>query len=255
MSDETVFEHPLTEKCRTWLRLSHLFEQFDFHSPQGEEWHARAAVSTLLDIASVLARADIKSELLKELERYRRSLARMADTPGVDTDRLQKILQHLQESGQGVRDVNGQLGQRLRSNEFLNSILQRNSIAGGSFDFDLPEYHYWLQMPHAERTQQLADWRQQVAVVDEAVNLLIKLIRNSAVPEHETATGGFFQRSLSSGVSGQLVRVSIPSNGLVYAEISGGKHRFSIRFMDCHDWQHPTQVDAVVPFTLSVCMI
>ena len=67
-------EDGLTEKCRTWLRLSHLFEQFDFHVAHDEEWQARAAVAALLDIATVLARADIKSELLKELERYRQSL-------------------------------------------------------------------------------------------------------------------------------------------------------------------------------------
>ena len=88
MPEQTVFEHPLTEKCRTWLRLSHLFEQFDFHVAHDEEWQARAAVAALLDIATVLARADIKSELLKELERYRQSLSRMSDSPGVDTDRL-----------------------------------------------------------------------------------------------------------------------------------------------------------------------
>ncbi len=96
MPDTTTFEHPLNEKCRTWLRLSHLFEQLEFHLPHAEEWHARAAVSALLDIANVLARADIKSELLKELERYKQSLSRMADSPCVDNVRLEHILKDLQ---------------------------------------------------------------------------------------------------------------------------------------------------------------
>ena len=74
MPETTVFEHPLNEKCRTWLRLSHLYEQFDFHRASDTEWHARAAMAALLDIANVLARADIKSELLKELDRYLNSL-------------------------------------------------------------------------------------------------------------------------------------------------------------------------------------
>jgi len=62
LPDTTIFEHPLNEKCRTWLRLSHLFEQLEFHMPHGEEWHARAAMTALLDIANVLSRADIKSD-------------------------------------------------------------------------------------------------------------------------------------------------------------------------------------------------
>lgn len=255
MPDTTIFEHPLNEKCRTWLRLSHLFEQFEFHMPHAEEWHARAAMTALLDIANVLSRADIKSELLKELERYRQSLSRMADSPGVDTDRLEHILQDLRSSCQGVRDVSGQLGQALRSNEFLNSIVQRSSIAGGSFDFDLPQYHYWLQMPQQERSLQLDSWRHEVSAVQDAVELLLSLIRNSAVPTQEHAPNGFFQKSLPGNIVAQLVRVGIPSSGGMYAEISGGKHRFSIRFMECADWQHPTQADRNVPFSLSTCLI
>lgn len=255
MSDTTIFEHPLNEKCRTWLRLSHLFEQFAFHLPHAEEWHARAAMSALLDIANVLSRADIKSELLKELDRYRHSLARMANTPGVDTERLQQILDHLATSCQGMRDVSGQLGQALRGNDFLNSIVQRSSIAGGSFDFDLPQYHYWLQMPAGDRHAQMHDWHNEVAPVQDAVDLLISLIRSSAVPAQQNAPGGFYQQSLPGNVSAQLVRVGIPASSGLYAEISGGKHRFSVRFMDSGDWQHPSQVDRNVTFTLSTCLM
>ena len=255
MSDTTIFEHPLNEKCRTWLRLSHLFEQFEFHLPHIEEWHARAAVSALLDIANVLSRADIKSELLKELERYKQSLSRMANSPGVDTDRLEHILQDLHQTCQGVRKIKGQLGGPLRANEFLNSVVQRSSIAGGAFDFDLPQFHYWLRMPQDERSLQLDDWRHEVAPVQNAVELLLTLIRNSAVPSQETAPNGFYQKSLPSNVSAQLLRVGIPSAGGVFAEISGGKHRFSIRFLECGDWQHPNQADRDVPFALSTCLI
>lgn len=255
LPDTTTFEHPLNEKCRTWLRLSHLFEQLDFHLPEAEEWHARAAMTALLDIANVLSRADIKSELLKELDRYRSSLSKMANSPGVDTDRLQKVLQELQRTCNGVREVKGQLGQPLRSNEFLSSIVQRSSIAGGSFDFDLPQYHLWLQRPQEERARQLSGWREQVSPVHQAVDLLIGLIRNSAVPSKEQAASGFYQRSLPSNVSAQLVRVALPANEGLYVEISGGKHRFSIRFMDCGDWEHPIQADRTVAFHLSTCLI
>ena len=255
MSDTTIFEHPLNEKCRTWLRLSHLFEQFEFHLPHIEEWHARAAVGALLDIANVLSRADIKSELLKELERYKQSLSRMANSPGVDTDRLEHILQDLHQTCQGVRKINGQLGGPLRANEFLNSIVQRSSIAGGAFDFDLPQFHYWLRMPQDERSLQLDDWRHEVAPVQNAVELLLTLIRNSAVPSQETAPNGFYQKSLPGNASAQLLRVGIPSAGGMFAEISGSKHRFSIRFLECGDWQHPTQADRDVPFSLSTCLI
>ncbi len=255
MSESTTFEHPLNEKCRTWLRLSHLFEQLDFHLLRHEEWHARAAMSALLDIANVLARADIKSELLKEFDRYKQSFSRMADSPGVDEARLQQILDNLQRACGGIRDVKGQLGQALRNNEFLNSIVQRSSIAGGTFDFDLPQYHYWLSQPESERHAQLMAWRQEVSVVHAAIDLLLGMIRNSATPEHQEAANGFFQKSLSGNTSAQLVRVGIANTSGVFPEISGSKHRFSIRFLDVADLQHPAQVERPVAFTLITCLI
>ena len=100
---------------------------------------------------------------------------------------------------------------------------------------------------------QLDDWRHEVSPVQDSVELLLTLIRSSAVPVQEVATAGFYQKSLPGGTSAQLVRVGLPSAGGVYAEISGSKHRFSVRFMDCVDWQHPVQVDRDVPFTLSTC--
>jgi cell division protein ZapD len=47
----------------------------------------------------------------------------------------------------------------------------------------------------------------------------------------------------------------IPSGERAYPEISGGKHRFSVRFLDCADWEHPSQVDREVEFQLSTCLI
>ncbi|RMG34002.1 MAG: cell division protein ZapD [Gammaproteobacteria bacterium] len=250
-----IFEQPLNEKCRTLLRLSHLFEQLDYHLPQNNPWEARAALRALLDISVILARADIKSELIKEMDRYHLSLAPMADLPNVDRDRLQHILQNLENSQRALRGIKGQLGAGLRSSEFLNSVLQRTAIPGGGFDFDLPQLHYWLALPQAERLLQLDDWRSEIAAVHEAVELLLGLIRNSTTFSPCQANAGFYSQSLPSEASVQMIRVRLPADSPVYAEISGGKHRFSIRFMDSSDWEHPVQTARNLGFELNVCII
>ena len=255
MTEHILFEHPLNEKCRTLLRISHLFEQFEHHLPLEDEWSSRATLGALLDIATVLSRADIKSELIKEADRYANSLRRMNGNPGVDRSRLEQILQDVLEISTSMQQVNGQLGHALRSNEFLKAILQRSSIPGGSFDFDLPQFHYWLRLPYKDRAAQLKEWRNEVTAVQSAVSLLLTLIRNSAVPEEETAPAGFFQRSLPSSSQIQLVRVAVPRNARLYAEISGGKHRFSIRFLEDYDLEHPNQTQDSVPFLLTICSL
>jgi len=252
---DIIFEHPLNERCRMLLRLSRLFEQFDYHVQQESEWHARASIDALLDISNSLARTDTKSELIKEMDRYSLALARMAGAPGVDHGRLQIVLKDIKHTSGQLNQVQGQLGQGLRKDEFLGSIQQRSSIPGGSFDFDLPQYHHWLSGPYESRQRQIADWSEEVMPVKNAVDLLFGMIRNSATPQHEVAEQGFYQLSLKGQQAVQLVRVRLPHEAGLYAEISGSKHRFSVRFLDALDLEHPAQTAADVPFQLTTCVI
>jgi cell division protein ZapD len=255
LADQILFEHPLNEKCRTLLRLSHLFEQLEHHLPLDNEWSSRAALMALLDIAAVLSRADIKSELIKESDRYAAALAKMASNPGVDRERLEQILDEIRGVSDTLQAVQGQLGHALRSNEFLNAVVQRSSIPGGSFDFDLPQLHYWLGQTHAARVAQLEAWRREIAPVQRAVEVLLSLIRHSTVPQREHAVAGFFQRSLSGNSHAHLVRVMLPRARGLFAEISGSKHRFSIRFLDGADLEHPVQTQEDVSFMLTTCSL
>lgn len=255
VAKQILFEHPLNEKCRTLLRLSHLFEQLDFHSPQDSEWESRATISTLLDIGSILARADIKSDLLKQLERFRSTFFALSEKTGVDTDRLKLVLKDIKRAKNQLQEVNGQLGNSIRTSDFLKTILQRSSIPGGSYDFDLPQYHYWLQQPLETRLIQIKAWRDSISSVENAVSLALGLIRHSADPVREHANSGFFQQTIESKSKPQMVRVSISDESALYAEISGGKHRFSIRFMDTTDWEHPALTQKDAPFLLTLCAV
>lgn len=255
VADLITFEHPLNEKCRTLLRLSHLFDQLAFHRDNPGEWASRAAMGALLEIANVLARADIKSDLFKELDRFDASLSRMADMPNVDTGVLDQILDNIRACSHALQGLGGQLGSQLRADDFLTSIQQRSSIPGGSFDFDLPQFHLWLQLPYEQRRAHLQAWQAEITPVRDATELILDMIRNSDTPTREQAERGFFQKSLPTGISAQMVRVKLPADLRVYAEVSGGKHRFSIRILESADWGHPTQVDFDLEFQLTTCVL
>jgi cell division protein ZapD len=255
VSDQILFEHPLNEKCRTFLRLSHLFEQFEHHLTEESTWSTRASLSALLNVAAVLARADIKSDLIKEMEAYRAALSAMADKRGVDRDRLEQILSQIQGASEAIQQIPGQLGNALRKNEFLSAVTQRSGIPGGSFDFDLPQLHHWLQSQHTARVAQLRTWHAQVAPVQEAVDLALSLIRTSTTPQAEVAKAGFYQRNLQGGSAAQMVRVYLPRSDELYPEVSGGKHRFNIRFLESRDLEHPAQTKRDVEFRLTTCLL
>lgn len=255
MSDLIIYEHPLNERIRTLLRLEHLFQQNAFHMSRPEAWSSRASINSLLDITNTLARADIKSEVIKELERHAATLGKIRSAPGVNTQRLDTILEELGANIDRLYQINSQIGRRLRENDFLNSIAQRNSIPGGSCAFDLPQYHHWLQLPHAERQQDLQRWAQEFEPLEAASELLLSLIRNSTDATLESAEGGFFQRTLESQSPVQLIRVGLASDSPVYPEISGGKHRFSIRFLEPSEEDRPTQTETSLNFQLTCCLL
>jgi cell division protein ZapD len=255
MSDMLTFEQPLNEKCRLLLRIAHLFAQLDFHLPQAHRWHTRAALQALLEIANILARADIKPELIKELDLYRAVLARVEPGPQVNTQALQQVLTELQDAHTTLANQSGQLGEKLRKDDFLNSIYQRSAIPGGTSDFDLPQLHQWLQQEHTERLSWLQSWYDQVQIVHSTVDLLLRMIRHSTTFTRSQATRGFFQQNLDRDLKVQMIRIALPEDSELFAEISGGRHRFSVRFMHAESGQSAMQTDQDVAFRLNVCSV
>ncbi len=256
MSTRIIYEQPLNERIRTFLRLEYLF-QHAVRALQGESaWDSRVALATLIDVQNIFGRADLKTEILKELERHTSNLARLEQNPNVDRERLNAILDDLDLLIDRLYALNGQVGQNLRQNEFLNSIRQRSSIPGGTCDFDLPAFHHWLQQPPETRKADLERWLGEFDAIFSAIDLMLRLIRESTPPVEQVAEGGFFQQSLDRNTPYQLIRVLLPREHPCFAEISGGKHRFTVRFMQTTSAdQKPVQTEEDITFELSCCAI
>ena len=254
MLNQIIYEHPLNERVRTLLRLEHLFKRITFHLPQPDEWSSRAAINGLLDITNILARADIKSEVIKELERHATSLKKIRSAPGVDSRQLDLILDDLEKNTNTLRQINSQIGRGLRENEFLNNIMQRSTIPGGTCDFDLPQYHYWLKQPATTRHIDLQHWLLELVPLQSAIELLLSLMRNSAHAGKAQATAGLYQHTLESQSPAQLIRVGLAKESTIFPEISGNKHRFAIRFLEPTDSGRPSQARLDVEFSLICCI-
>ena len=253
-SKHITYEQPLNEKVRNFLRVEYLFEQLEHYIDDLNEWNSRNAMSSLIEVLDFLARLDIKTELIKELERYSGIITALENTPGVDDHRLRVILEEIYICLKTIRDANFQAGQTLRQNEFITSVKQRNSIPGGTCNFDLPGYYFWLHSHNIDKKQQLNEWQKEIVIIKRAVKLVLELIRNSSNPKIKKAERGFYQQSIESDATCQLIRVKLPSESNYYPEISGGKHRFTVRFMEIPSInQRPVQTGDEVEFELHCC--
>lgn len=249
-----VYEQPLNERMRTFLRLDFLYSQTLYHEEQEDQWATRAAVNSLLEILAITARGDIRSEVLKELERQMSVMHDYQSRPGVDSSRLKAVLANLTRLRTELNSAGALFMQRLRDSEFLNSIKHRSSIPGGTCEFDLPDYRHWLDQPFEARSAAFSDWMSTIRPLCDAVTELLWLTRESARPRPEVATGGTFQVVFERDSPSQLLRLTLPPGTPLFPEISGSHHRCSIRFLSWADVNaRPVQTTEDVQFLLTVC--
>ena len=92
----TIYEQPLNERIRCFLRLEYLFQSVAECMQGKTALSARQAVSNLIDITDQLSRADIKGDLIKELERHAATLGALRSNPGVNQVTLESTLSRLE---------------------------------------------------------------------------------------------------------------------------------------------------------------
>jgi cell division protein ZapD len=248
-----IYEHPLNERVRTMLRLENLFGQARHYMGGVSPWDSRTFIATLMNILDVFARGDMKTEILKEIERSTTNLKRLMEYPNVDHGRLKTILRALDHVYNGLHGITAQLGQSLKEDEFLAAIRQRSSIPGGTCDFDLPAYHQWLQRSTEQRAAAQAEWFGSLDAVRQAIELVLKLIRNSSELSDQCAEAGTYQQQLDPNVPYQMVRILLPAGSVYYPEVSGGRHRFTIRFLSLGENKRPRQANEEINFQVSCC--
>ncbi len=256
MSQPVCYEQPLNERTRALLRLEFLFQQVD-HALAGQSiWDSRAALQGLFDILAVTGRNEFKKELLKELERHAATLGRLRHGVGVDVQALSAVLTEISEVINQIHRANSLAVDLVRQNEFLGVTQKRFQVPGGACQFDLPALHYWLQQELEARSRCLQEWLAPFAPMREAVFLVLRLIRASATLQPEIAVNGFFQRALDASAPNQLIRVWLPGAESRFPEISGGRHRFTIRFLEQPDPNRRAVASVSdVTFDLACCVI
>lgn len=225
----TTYEFPLNERIRTLLRLEDLFYKFEFYLAQDHRINHHSALLTLFEIIEVGSRADLKSDLLQELERQGQSLLQYREHPGVDWNVLENTLHQIERVSTQLNNCNGRLGHHLRDNEFLMIIRSRCSIPGGVCEFDLPSYHRWQSRPHEARRADIRSWFAPMQALALAIQLILQILRHSGqVSVVQADKGNFTQQT--SGKTFQLLQVDVPTRLDIVPEFSANKYMLWIRF-------------------------
>jgi len=224
-----TYEYPFNERIRTLLRLEDLFEKTaHFGQSEGQLEHHTALI-TLFEILEVAGRADLKMDLIQELERQRQTLLAYRNNPDISEEALSGALYEIEQSSAALLAMTGKMGQYLRDNDWLMGIKSRAAIPGGVCEFDLPSYHWWLHRTVDVRRAALEGWSRPLFPLRDAAAIVLRLLRSSGRPKNHTAINGQFQLNLG-GTAAQMVRVMVDPDEPAVPEVSANKYFLNIRF-------------------------
>ena len=243
-----TYEYPLIERVRTLLRLEDLFERAQLSSSSAP---TRTSIMSRCSRCSRSSRspsrAELKSELLQELERQRQLMHALQGNQKVDRAGARRACsRELDASPAGLFNMTGKIGQHLRENDWLMEIKQRTSIPGGACEFDLPHYHQWLHRPSDARLADLHGM-DHAALPDprQRARRARSSCAKAASPRASLAKQGAFQQMLGGQVA-QMVRIRLADEAHEVPEISANKYALNVRFTVLGDEPPPAPVETDV---------
>lgn len=247
-----VYEYPFNERIRTLLRLEDLYEKFSYFLRQEHPQQHHIALSTIFEMLEVAGRADLKSDLLQELERQKQTLFGFKSHPNVRAERLNAILADIDRISAALIATQGKTGQHIRDNEWLMSIRGRTIIPGGACEFDLPSYYAWQHRSAQQRYTDISNWFAPLMSLFDAIRMVLSLLRESGRMTKMVAETGSYQQMLQGKVY-QMLRLALDETLGVIPEISANKYMLWIRFTSQDGDIKPKPFENDVPFELTLC--
>ena len=243
----------MNERIRTLMRLEDLYLRARHFAAQAHAYDHHAALVTLFEITDVAARTDLKTDLLQELERQKQLLAPLRTNPAIEGRVLEPLLDEIDQATSALHAQPGRAGVHMREKEWLMAIKQRAAIPGGVSEFDVPAYHYWLNLTAEERQVDLTNWIEPFQPIYDGLGIILRLLRDNGRASRHKAARGVFQLMLTTAKAAQLLRLTVSQDAPCVPEISANKYALNIRLIDVSSSGRGSLYDHDVDLELTFC--
>ncbi len=249
-----LYEFPCNEKYRTYLRLEALFRRFDWFCEQDSPVAHQAAISALFDLLDATARSDLRHEMIQEMERQRQRLMQLKTSDNGFSELDAQTLDQLEKTIYTVANAVGRTGQSVRENQWLQLVRTRQAIVGGTCEFDLPQFHHWMNRPPQTRREELLSYGTTLEPIREGSHLLLELLRQNSSIKTYTCEKGNFQQSMTHCQNIPLVQIWLPGDTNIIPEVSVNKFMLWVRFseLDLNNKPHPIR-EGSLTFYMGMC--
>lgn len=229
------------------LRLERLFQTIEQSCEEKHPIIHHYALQNIIEIIKLVEKPELKSRFIKELMRVEHVVnkSQACISNSIYTSLFVQI--------QVLSHIAGRFGEAIHQDPFLQVIRLTQPTHSIECELDSPQLLLWLQLAPAYRQRDLVTWLKHLRTLYDTVNVYLALLRQTAMFETITLLNGFYQRSLPTQPSCQLILLKMDSHCGLVPKIQLGHHGLSLRLCEANSIQEVQHTNTTVE--MAVCQL
>ena len=230
MNDYIIYEQPITENVRNFLKCEYLDEKFNCAVKQHDMWAIKSSISTLIEMSDFVFRINIKIELLKDLERNLLLLDTLKKSNSIELINYDKFYTEIQTYIQKLNNTNSSPSKSITDNDFLMQIKSKLHIPAGDNFFDMPSYLNFLSSNKTFILENIYNWYAPFKPIFMSSILLLDFKRTISKFKYFSSNDSYFEMKLDKSDKTDLVRIKLEKNINIYPDISVNPQNINVMF-------------------------
>ncbi len=230
MNDYIIYEQPITENVRNFLKCEYLNEKFNCAVKQHDMWAIKSSISTLIEMSDFVFRINIKIELLKDLERNLLLLDTLKKSNSIKLINYDKFYTEIQTYIEKLNNTNSSPSKSITDNDFLMQIKSKLHIPAGDNFFDMPSYLNFLSSNKTFILENIYNWYDPFKPIFMSSILLLDFKRTISKFKYFSSNDSFFEMKLDKSDKTDLVRIKLEKNINIYPDISVNPQNINVMF-------------------------
>lgn len=227
MSDNMItFQLATHFLSRVALRLEFLFKTINQACEESHEVIHRFALKSIIEIADVIEKPELKSRFLKELIRIEHVLKKpnLLNNPKL-FDELSTQIHHLNH-------VPGRFSNSIHEDEFLKTLRQIHHPNTQECEFNSPHLVLWFESDPLVRQQSMTQWVNCLSDLEDTVRIYLSLLREATSYIPIVASNGFYQHGISPKLVNHLILLKMDKTLGITPKLQLGHHNLTIRLYE-----------------------
>ena len=243
-----IYEEPVDERIRKFLKLENYFLKINKHKEIDSIYDSLAALSSLISLYQTMSRAEVKRELIREIDFHKSRYIEYVKIDGSDKIKLNSIMEKQSVILNTLHNLKANYLNDLHVDELFQHCVKHCDTLSSELD-------YWLTRDHAYRQNQINLWLELIKPIENSVHFCLDILRKSSETREECTKNGIYIFKLDPEKKVRMLRVTMHSDNYFFPRVSVGPQRATVSFMTLNDNNKFIQIKDDVTFVIDLCYI